>query len=107
MPQGIGGGTTTRAGTSNDGARDEPREGDGVGPAVSNNNDSTAISGTTANDPATSQSGSNAGSLKAKFKKGVITVVAANQFTVPTVKKTLKFSNGDRYEGDFDLTHAR
>ena len=41
-----------------------------------------------------------------RLKQAASAVVAAEQFNIAT-KRTLNFSNGDRYEGDFDLTHAR
>ena len=41
-----------------------------------------------------------------KWRKAGVKVIVANQFFT-TEHKTLKFSNGDRYEGDFDMTHAR
>ena len=41
-----------------------------------------------------------------RFKTAAQVTMVVNQFGV-TQKRTLRFSNGDRFEGDFDMTHAR
>jgi len=44
--------------------------------------------------------------LKGLLRKAGRKVMVANQFFVAE-KRTLNFSNGDKYSGDFDITHAR
>jgi hypothetical protein len=44
--------------------------------------------------------------LKGLLRKAGRKVMVANQFFVAE-KRTLNFSNGDKYSGDFDVTHAR
>jgi hypothetical protein len=59
-----------------------------------------------AEGPAVGAAGGSPLGLTGLLRKLGRKVVTANQFFVAE-KRTLNFSNGDKYEGDFDITHAR